>query len=514
MIIERLKKPNTKPTGKYDIELMDALERFSFNTNLYTKTTTSVPNKLVYVESVDDLPAPINGIIYPEDLTQYCLLNDVIIPYSIDSTDKTVQFTSLTNSNWIYVGGGTFFIGQPFYLDFIRCNFIGLDVGYGSGTLLDISRPGFIGLEFFLMRLSRALGFDSLGKIQNFQVAVNITAFLNLGDGIELENVFFFTFDNIIFSNNKNTVGSIFLSAKGTTSVGLINSAIAAPLSIETLFLCDQTLTAIGRVNNVGFLSLGGAYFTPTSLRQDDIRWTYVNSTIRDSTVEGRFKIKENALSTTITTIDTPTKINTIWTDGVIEERMSFQISCTFNGTTDIITSTITHGMSTNDVVYFRVENAGTLPTGLFEDVPYFVTNPTATTFQVSSIPGGSAIDFTGNGTADQYFRSTTGYNDGTIVYVGLEGATILVSGWIAIKGATGAHQDVRGVIMKRSASGVLTRQSDCSVVSPTSSRSISSSVNDILTLNRHEGVEIYVENIENTSNMTITDLIVSITKI
>lgn len=72
---------------------------------------------------------------------------------------------------------------------------------------------------------------------------------------------------------------------------------------------------------------------------------------------------------------------------------------CTFNGDTDFIAAS-GHGLINGDIVEFT---GGTLPTGLSTLTWYYVVNKTASTFQVSTSSGGSAVNFTGNGSGNIY---------------------------------------------------------------------------------------------------------------
>lgn len=49
------------------------------------------------------------------------------------------------------------------------------------------------------------------------------------------------------------------------------------------------------------------------------------------------------------------------------------------------------------------VATDGTLPGGLSDGVPYYVINASGNTFQLSTTPGGAAIDITSSGTGAQY---------------------------------------------------------------------------------------------------------------
>lgn len=67
----------------------------------------------------------------------------------------------------------------------------------------------------------------------------------------------------------------------------------------------------------------------------------------------------------------------------------------TFNGTTNKVALT-THGFQDGEPVVFA---GGVLPTGIVIGTTYYVSGKGTNDFQISATDGGSAIDFTGNGT-------------------------------------------------------------------------------------------------------------------
>lgn len=74
-------------------------------------------------------------------------------------------------------------------------------------------------------------------------------------------------------------------------------------------------------------------------------------------------------------------------------------------------TSTFTYSnavaLPTNQPVFFELENPGVLPAPLVADTTYYVIGPTATTFQLSLTPGGSAITVTTAGSGNMSLFSS-----------------------------------------------------------------------------------------------------------
>jgi hypothetical protein len=67
----------------------------------------------------------------------------------------------------------------------------------------------------------------------------------------------------------------------------------------------------------------------------------------------------------------------------------------TFTNATDLVNLTA-HGVAAGASVIFTT--SGTMPTGLTKDTRYYIIAPTANAFQVSTEPGGTAINFTTDG--------------------------------------------------------------------------------------------------------------------
>lgn len=80
-------------------------------------------------------------------------------------------------------------------------------------------------------------------------------------------------------------------------------------------------------------------------------------------------------------------------------------ITCTFNGTTNLITVSGGHNLQVGAIVKFNT--TGTLPTGITAGQEYYVllADFTETTFKITSVAGGTTVlDFTGNGTGTNSF--------------------------------------------------------------------------------------------------------------
>lgn len=90
--------------------------------------------------------------------------------------------------------------------------------------------------------------------------------------------------------------------------------------------------------------------------------------------------------------------------DGVIKAigYYTTPITCTFTSSTNLVNA-VGHPMQNGDKVAFKA-TTGTLPTEITQDYEYFVINANANDFQISLTSGGSAFNFTDNGTPTTVF--------------------------------------------------------------------------------------------------------------
>ncbi len=247
---------------------------------------------------------------------------------------------------------------------------------------------------------------------------------------------------------------------------------------------------------------------TPLSgISPSDIRTKFTNCPpIRDSTTRGTLHFEANALVTTISAEDTPVRINTLWSDGFDEERMTFRDKVTFDNTTNTLTTVdgfvdatggtaFNHGLSNGDEI-FLVENGG-LPTGLAEDTKYFAGTIAATTFQLFSDSGlTTLVTFTTDGTEPNYYNHAQGDSaSGWFIYIGVEDISIDISGWISIEKVSGATAPVRSVLMTTDGAFTVTEELNGSVVSAKNGEPGPTTMTAVIDVNTGDGFLIYVEN-------------------
>ena len=80
-------------------------------------------------------------------------------------------------------------------------------------------------------------------------------------------------------------------------------------------------------------------------------------------------------------------------------------VTFTAANATDIVTAAA-HGLSNTNIVYLQ-NSGGALPAGLSANTPYYIISVTINTFQLSLTSGGSAVNFTTDGTGTNSFSNS-----------------------------------------------------------------------------------------------------------
>ena len=484
-----------------------------------------VADNIVVVKGTGDLPDPVmvGGILsYVLEDKQYLIDGDISVanPIAFPGTGKTCTLTAVNRSTWTYTGTDACF-KDPAADGSIEI--IGLtEFKAPSGDMWDVLVTSGVGS---LQAAGPACRFTDCNSLGTFDGGASGNGALNLffgtlsnfDQGLTISNCFFSELNTMFFFGN-NVASCVYITVDGVNTSGssnLINNTFNNGTNETAIDYKAEIETPIDSVNYIGnFLEGGtnGIVFATDSLDQATPKVVASGNTfIPNSTVKAKLDVAGNALTTTIAAADTPVAINAIWTDGAIEERLLFADFCTFDNTTDFITTqndvtagTLTHGLSNGDIINF-LEDGG-LPTGITADTDYFIIGATATTFQVSLTSGGAAVDFTTNGTTPNYYLHDTGNSaSGWVIYSGIQDISIVVNGWAAIDKA-GANANCGVQLIKTDTSFVETNAAKGSTVNVQNGRGQSSVISDIVSLKKNEGVKLHVENRENADDVSVED--------
>jgi len=476
------------------------------------------------VTGVNDMPAPVlrDGVltIVPDD-RQYVLNNDVFsdFPLAFPGDGKRFTWNTINRARWIYTGTDACF------RDLDAAGDIELDgdceFQAPNGVIHELDANG-NSASFQCESKTRFTNTLGLGTLKGPGLSWNMkfSTLSDFGTGLDSENLDFFEI-NEVFVLGRNTNTTTFFRNHGNQTTGAINIILPSVLvgNLETLYDIDpdvrDSVDSILIEDTQKLGALNGTVFAPGSLDQTAPIVTAIGNgnVFPDSTVKGKLEITDNALVTDIVSQDTPVPINATWNDGTIEERLCFQDFCTFDNTTNTITTVndvlagaaYNHGLSNGDLITL-VEDGG-LPAELIDKQEYFVVNVTAQTFQISLTSGGSAVTFTDDGTPDNYFCHVTGASPaGWVIYTGLQPVSIIVNGWVSIE-KSGSAEDAGVRLIKTSKTFVETDGARGSQVSISNNISQASQISDIVNRSTFEGIRIFLEGRSPTpDDLTATD--------
>ena len=393
-------------------------------TLLPKKQTTAF--NIVDINIISDFPPASGGVIVLEGNRHY-RLNSVIVTSNrfFIPIGASLKMSSSITGSIILVYTGTDFIFTG--VDFSLLELKSIALSAPAGAYYNFDSTGInngIHTNFEVLHLSCA-NQSILNNNRNIFTNGTYQSYgggLLLSDGTGGTRRSLFSMSSMVIEDGKNSA-STFLKVEGNIANINVQSLLLDMKANETAFDFDQSLKVNDAdmfVQSVIFKKTAGAtVFAPDSLKKDYFNAVFSNNTggIGNSTVSIEAAFIDNGLTTTISAVDTPTPINARWKCGE-QERILFQDRCTFDSSTDIITSTLEdgttpfdHGLVADDVLSVHAGNGGVLPGGSVQDQDYFVLADTTSTFQLSETKGGSSVDFSTDGSGIIYYRHKDGDN-------------------------------------------------------------------------------------------------------
>ena len=338
--VQVLENPNTNPLVKSiraqsgsTLTVSDAGDSI-----IIGSSETPVTNRTVVVNSIDDFPAPVDGVIELNDRVDYFIANDISTSNRFEVNSSVVIRAGASQIITLeYTGTGAMFTGVNPIFRMDR-----LTLSCPNGSLFDMSSPvsgsiiqiiesnvaecetiGIIDGAFILRFKGVAWeniktnGLVCAGSNANLVIDTNLL-FLNGGTFLDLNDA---VFSNVIINNS-----IVQASVAGTTFVsGLPDSGNIIPGGLGTVLNC--------RI-------LGDA--TPISgITSKDIRWELsLNDGIPNTTEVALVSLSINATPTPIASVDTPVKASGVW---VVQNESFFECDTTgrstFTGEKDSVNS-------------------------------------------------------------------------------------------------------------------------------------------------------------------------------
>ena len=286
---------------------------------------TPVTSRTIVVNSIEDFPTPVDGVIELEDRTDYFLANDITTSNRFTINGSSVIRSGASQINTLsYTGGDTMFTGvnPSFRLDRITAN-------CPNGALFVMSST--TSSAIFQMIECNVESCQNIGTLDGAFIArFKAVAWENvINNGIVCSglnsNLVFDT--NIVFLN-----GGTFLDFNGATYTTVnINSVVVQTSERGTTFISGSTNSA--NISPGGFGTVvncrvfGDA--TPLSgITSSDVRWEFsLNDGIPNTRKVALVSLSGNATPTSIGSVNTPVKASGTW---VCQQESYF--TCDNNG--------------------------------------------------------------------------------------------------------------------------------------------------------------------------------------
>lgn len=418
------------------------------------------PNKIVWVNSVSDLPVPISG---EHRLLPYYIYD---MNGNFINTPNTIVFPSngsslLMNGNIIYTGANAAFKLAALNRNSRNIRNVSVQATHATGKIFDISASGAgLGAPFILDTVA-GISIDGLnpscsqlGTISGVTLVIRIVQLLEAGAGLIVNDMVAGCDLSTLAINLKTGATGTLLTFGGTYN-GVIQLKGYSP-TIDTgqkgiYFNPATTFQGVswnGSVPQYEGSATSEDIFQSGSLNQSSEGFKFTgNVDIPDSTISGEFSANGNSTYTTVPAVDAFVFINsgvsftgdslertTIETNGTVtytgNEKSNILMdgnvnmdpqtaskllkarfmtidpeerTVTFTNATDVVNEVATPRVNGDTITF--VKSTGTLPTGLRKDVTYYVINKTADTFQLSHTLGGAAVTFTTDGTGTNIYN-------------------------------------------------------------------------------------------------------------
>lgn len=285
---------------------------------------TPVTSRTVVINSIDDFPTPVDGVIELEDRIDYFLGNDISTSNRFTINGSSVIRSGASQINTLtYTGSDVMFTGvnPSFRLDRVTVN-------CPDGTLFNMSSN--ISSAIFQIIESNVQECVNVGVLDGAFIArFKAVAWENIkSNGIVCaglnSNLVFDT--NIVFLN-----GGIFLDLDNAvyTTVN-INSVVVQSSVIGTTFIngsSNSANIAAGGFGTVLNCRVFGDATPLTGITSKDVRWEFsLNDGIPNTRQVALVSLSGNVTETTINATDTPVKVDGTW---VCQEESYFSCDTT-----------------------------------------------------------------------------------------------------------------------------------------------------------------------------------------
>lgn len=311
-----------------------------------------------------------------------------------DAAITTTGISSVTDSGGIarfnYSVGPTTFVGQTVTISGYVTN-----TAYNTTGVITATGIGFLEIS------SIAFGSDEgVGSFVSDSVTVTSTAHgLSNETHISILDTINYNAGYIIYNVQTNTfeVSAVFVTTEaGTWDSGSLNESSPNVIAFNNPSEAASSVKAeafvFGNVTETSIPAAGALVHINSSAWSSDAEERIKVTSEGDSIYQG---VEEVGLKLDGNVLLEPANATKELSCRFVRQDAARR-TVTFTNGTNVVNETSTPRVD-NDTITFH-DNAGTLPTGLRDDITYYVVSAATNTFQVSYTEGGSAITFTTDG--------------------------------------------------------------------------------------------------------------------
>lgn len=281
-------------------------------------STGGLPNNLVFVNSVADLPTPVAGVITLADNTNYLISGTIYLGTNRITLGESnaVYANNRFSPLIVYTGTGSLFTGVDKHFQLSN---IAIDCT-NDGQVYDLSCTPSSGGKILYHQGVTVFNCGNFGTFDDMDIVnINNSSALNCKHGFIIQgttNWTFFGITKVALTSTNTTFKGIDLNNSVHQTFELSNLVLRAPAgAIGIEGLANSANITSGNLAIVTNGEFSGGLTPLSGVTTSDIRWKFKdNAGICDTVQDVLLAFVDNALETTIVTQHVPVVVNAVWT--------------------------------------------------------------------------------------------------------------------------------------------------------------------------------------------------------
>ena len=275
----------------------------------------------VIVNSIDDFPAPVAGVITLAGDTIYKVAAAITTSnrFVMGSNTKITAFNTFSPT-FSYTGTGTMFTGTD-----VSCSIQDIYMTCPNGTVFDFSDPTTPNTHVFIFRDSFIIGCQKIGNFDSLAtIIVDEVGHINATQGYTITGTGWRVWrvqNSGMLSTNPSFIGFDLGTATcvsvnfGPLLIDMVSGGVAFSGAANSANLAAGDL---GRIEGVTLTTSGTML---SGLTTDDIRWAFANNDeIQDTMPDAFVGFNGNATETTIAVAGTPVLVAGTWVEQEVSQ--------------------------------------------------------------------------------------------------------------------------------------------------------------------------------------------------